>query len=175
MSSSVPVRLIGGTLANELLPLKSRYFAAFHMLSLSSRNSSQCCFLCLLIVLWKSLFALVAVLRASASSLPCRLSAHARFPQYVYDFLSMARSSFHQLFMYSDGFALRQCFSSAWFNHAVSLLVIVSTSSVGEACFLSLLDSFSDLVPRRIFKDQPLLAFLSVHIDTEDYLYCPVV
>lgn len=59
--SSVPCFLIGGTLANKLLALVSRYFAAFYTLSLSSRKTSQCCFLCRRIVRWNSRFALAGL------------------------------------------------------------------------------------------------------------------
>src|SRR2546423_6006885 len=108
-SSSSHITTSGlGTLANEDVACGFMYLAAFHMLSMSPRNSSQWSFLCRRIVRWKSLFARSAVLRSSASSLPCRRIAQALFLQYVYDFLSAVRSTFHHLFVYGDGLARGQ-------------------------------------------------------------------
>ena len=118
-SPSTPSFWIGGTLANEPVACESRYLAAFHTLSLLSRNSSQCSFRCRRIVRWKSYFARFAVLCSSASCLPCRRIAHALFLQYVYDFLSAVRSSFHHLFVYGDGLARGQCASRALATHVL--------------------------------------------------------
>src|SRR4051794_3438270 len=131
-TSSVPAFLIGGTLANDEPPCWSMNLAAFHILSLSPRNSSQCTFRCRRIVRWKSLFARVAISRSSASSRPWRLVALALFLQYVYDFLSAVRSSFHHLFIYGDGFAHGQCACRAPSTQLVSLLAMSSTSSLGN-------------------------------------------
>ena len=62
------------------------------------------------------------------SSRPCLYVAHALFLQYVYDFLSIVRSSFHHLLIYDDGLALGQCASRALFTQDVSRLAISSTS-----------------------------------------------
>jgi hypothetical protein len=78
--------------------------------------------------LWKSLFARIAVFHSSTSSLPCRHVVHAWFLQYVYDFLSIVRSSLHHLFIYGDGLVPEQYASRALFTQDVSRLAISLTS-----------------------------------------------
>jgi len=72
----------------------------------------------------------VAQLRVLSPLSPHR--AHARFLQYVYDFLSAVRSSLHHLFMYGDGRDRGQYLSKALFTHGVSRLAISSTSWIGN-------------------------------------------
>ena len=133
--------LISGILANADIAYRLRYFDAFYILSLLLRNSSQQSFLCRQIVLQKSFFTLAAILYSLGLSLPCLCIALFLFLQYVYNFLSIIRSSFHHLFIYGNGLAHWQCALRALLTYLLRQLTISSTSSIGNPisfyCFTS--------------------------------------